>query len=363
MPWHCENRAMIRSGPGAVAARVALLLIGLCSVAGCGAAAPARPVVRDGDGAALSVLRFPRGREVVVLTLVRHNGILLTDAVTVNGRSAGWFAVDTGAGVSLIDSEVAKAFGLSAERAWAAAGKKPGGITLHPVGSLAVGDVTLSNHFVAVGDLGSVSQGASRKIAGVVGGDVWGAVPFTVDYWNNQLILYRPQAFRPPQGVAARRLTIQRPRTQGPYLTANPALGQPLVGGSIDGSDASLLVDTGFGGALLVMPEFAKANGGGNERGEIVARATGLAGGMAGRLLTRADVKRVTALGATFQLQGTALALTGRDDEERSYAALLGGQSLRHGRLTFDYARRRVWAEWRPLSDGDAGALSGRDPP
>ena len=342
---------MSSARPVRFTAQLALLLACLLSAAGCGSSTPTRPVVRDGDGVALSALHFPRGQERLVLPLVRHGGILLTDAVTVNGRAAGWFVVDTGAGISLLDTEVAKNFGLSPERAGAPAGKKPGGITLHPVAFLGVGGLTLSNHLIAAGDLSSVSRGANRKIAGVVGGDVWGAVPFTVDYWNDQLVLHRPRSFRPPKGGRAHRLTIQGPRTRGQYTTANPAQGQPLVAGSVDRRDARLLVDTGFAGALLLMPAFAKEHGGDAGPGRIVARATGLAGGMAGRLLARADVKLLTTLGARFHCDGMALTLTGRDEERRAYSALIGGQTLRHGRLTFDYARGRVWAEWKPLSD------------
>ena len=172
-------------------------------------------------------------------------------------------------------------------------------------------------------------------------------MPFTVDYPKRRLVLHDRAAFRPPP-VAPHRLIIRPLAARSVFTDANPFQGQPMVAGTIDGFRTPILLDTGFDGSLVLMPRFAKARPRFSAPGgRVVARASGAEGAMAGRELARAEVDYADALGARFRCGGTALLLLlGRDEEDRTYGAILGGQFLGLGRLTFAYAAGRVWAEW-----------------
>ena len=65
-----------------------------------------------------------------------------------------------------------------------------------------------------------------------------------------------------------------------------------------------------------------------------------------------AAVDHVVTLGARFQCDGTAVVLSSEPDspragnDPRNDAGVLGLRFLSQGRLTFDYARGRIWVEW-----------------
>jgi hypothetical protein len=224
---HC--RFAVRSGRGqldlahssdAMKRRLLNLLTALSVVLtvatahGCALGARRRPTIRE-DRRELSVLYFPPGRGEVVVPVVQEGWLLLTDAVTVNGQSVGWLIVDTGANWTGIDREAARRLGITAAGLWRTPfgdGSRDG---LYRIERLDVAGMTLSNHVIGVGDLSSLASARGRSIVGVVGGDVLGAVPFTVDFARKEFVLHRRDAFRPQPGVAEHRLTIRRPRTKG----------------------------------------------------------------------------------------------------------------------------------------------------
>ena len=329
----------------------ALLLLAACApaLAGCAARATPRPLVRF-DGAAVSQLHFPAGQDQFVLPLTLRGAVLVTDAVTVNGRSAGWFVVDTGASWTVLDRQTARQVGLTAREPWAPIDKahKPDG--LYRVDRLAVGDLALSNHVVGVLDFSSLASTPGVRIAGSLGGDVWGGLPFTIDYKKRELVIHRRETFRPPPAAPVHAIRVSRRPAAGPFAAANPSAGQPVVPAVIDGVRTSVVLDTGSDGSLAILPPFAKAHpqftDGGNPTTRRVVGAGGP--GMAGLMLKRAKVGHVDALGARCFCEGTAWVVGGEWDDGGGYGAILGARFLQHGRLTFDYATRRLWTEWQP---------------
>ena len=293
------------------------------------------------------------GNSPVTLPLrVTQGGLLVTDAVTVNGKPVGPMVIDTGAGWTVLDRAAAKRLGVTNARPWHAwaDGEPPDGF--YRIASLdVVGGFGFREHVIAVADLSSISGAAG---AGVIGGDVLGAMPFTIDYARGELTIHPRASFKPPAGVRARRLRVQRPWTRGSFIDANPAAGQPVVDGRIDGIPARVMLDTGCGVSLALRPWFVQKHPRlVDAAAPVVARVGGAAapGGLAGAELRRANVREVELLGAQLQCVGTATALvaerpspaTGR---HRS-SAVLGYPFLMHGRLTFDYASGRMWADWR----------------
>jgi len=337
-------------------------LVLLASLAGgCTAAVGRRPVVRE-DGATLSVLRFPAGTRDVTLRVVEDRGLWLTDAVSVNGRPAGWMVVDTGAGFSTLDRQAARELGVTDAppwKSWAKDGRDGAAADGAPDGAyrierLDVAGVSLSNHVIGVIDLGEVSKTFGRRVAGVLGGDVWGATPFTLDGPGRRVVLHRRETFRPPAHASAHRLAIRPPMTKGVYLDANPAAGAPAVDAKIDGVAAPVVLDTGSGVPLTLGRRFVAEHPRFADPGApTVAKVAGAPGsrGLGGRMLVRGSAKQVEALGATFVCaDGAVLALRPGDDGggylNDDNGGIVGMPFLLHGTLTFDYARGRVWAEW-----------------
>jgi len=68
---------------------------------------------------------------------------------------------------------------------------------------------------------------------------------------------------------------------------------------------------------------------------------------LAGRDLATARIERLRVLGVTFTGIRTGLALEG-DLPHITDDAVVGQTVLSRFRLTFDYATRRVWAEYQP---------------
>jgi hypothetical protein len=147
-------------------------------------------------------------------------------------------------------------------------------------------------------------------------------------------------------------MKVSRMVSTGPYYAANPSSGQPVVPAVIDGVRTSAVLDTGSSGSLALLPRLANAHPEfTNRHNPTTARAAGAGGpGLAGRQLTRANVRRVDALGAHFLCEGTAWIIGGESGGE-DYGAVIAARFLQHGRLTFDYAARRIWVEWKPLPE------------
>jgi predicted aspartyl protease len=324
-------------------------------------------VLRDGERV-LSELTFPSDRAEVVFPLAESGVLLLTDAVTVNGRGLGWFVIDTGANFTTLDRTAAEQLGITVTDLW----KRREGLQepdgLYRIRSLQIGGMTLSNHVIGVLDLSSITAASpnDRPIGGVLGGDVWGALPFTVDYPGKRLVIHGRRAFRPPSGAMRYDLQLDRPFTRGLYMDANPAAGVPVVEAKIDGVRTRIMLDTGSTGTLLLLPSFTAAHPASlPSDARVVARAAGAGGlaGLAGMDLLRAEVDHVDALGARFACAGTALAIRGESNSGK-HTAVLGAGFLQNGCLTFDYAARRLWVEWRGgtvAGREDAPALLGRD--
>jgi predicted aspartyl protease len=326
-----------------------LLILTISAVpTGCGPTP--RPVIRE-KGVRLSELVVCSDVTEMVLPLRLSQQLLMTDTVSINAKPAGPFAIDTGAMWTVIDRTTAVKLGLT-EADLVYQDKKytaPDG--LYHVASLTVGPLTLRNHAVFVADMTSLQE-KDHQLAGVVGADVLGCLPFTFDYRGKTLTLHRRSDFKPPAGVQGYPLTVKRPRGGRIFRRANPSAGVPIALATIDGVRAKILLDTGSGGSIVLNPAFIKKHP--QFQGKdpaIVAHASGVTGpgGLGGLNLYRANVDLVVALGAGFRGANTATYFSARRNvlpDEGS--AILGTQYLRHGRLTFDYAAKRIWPEWRP---------------
>jgi hypothetical protein len=213
--------------------------------------------------------------------------------------------------------------------------------------------LTIDNHLVGVLDLSGVVRQLDVPLAGVLGGDVWGCVPFSVDHLERTLTLYRRDAFRPPAGVSSHELILRgRPRSNDMFRLANPFAAHPIVKATVDGHAADVMLDTGAGGTIGLMPQFARTDARWQSRDD--GRRVKIHGanwwrGMGGRTARRAHVRQLEVLGMSFDLGSSALAFTG-EIPWAEQDAIVGAGILARMKLTFDYAAGRIWAEPRPAN-------------
>jgi predicted aspartyl protease len=89
----------------------ALLLVALHTVAALGGPA----TTRSSGALGMPVLHLPEGHDQETIPLARAGGWLLA-RVSINDKDAGYFMVDTGATMTVIDQDAAAKLGLTAIR-------------------------------------------------------------------------------------------------------------------------------------------------------------------------------------------------------------------------------------------------------
>lgn len=170
----------------------------------------------------------------------------------VNGKDAGWFILDTGAGMSCIDKAVADEMKLP----------EGGGITARGIGgdketklrtfdSLSLGGITLEEGKLLELNLKpyGLLMGAGVPIAGIIGHDCFMAGVFDIDLANATVAVHDPKTFKLAD-------------SQGVWTAVKLVGRRPAVEGRIEGSEPGmLLLDTGSNDGLLVhSPTVKKLN-------------------------------------------------------------------------------------------------------
>ncbi len=277
-------------------------------------------------------VQLPPGRPSVAVPLERAGDALLV-RVRINDRDAGRFLVDTGAEGNLIDREVAAELGLPwVWRLNAAGVGGRGPMPVRSVRSMQLGEVTVESHILGEIDFAPISDALGVPTSGVIGDATFSRTPVTVDYRAATLTFHDPSRFRPPPGVEEHAMRV--------------ADGQPYVAGVVNGRYMGwFLLDTGYTGAVELTPAFTRRHPellpGEDARIHTVV-------GVAGR------VRRLTGRIESFTLMGHHLGPVEAEflvpgETQRSTAGEIGvvpAGILRNFRLTFDFAGKRLWAEW-----------------
>ncbi len=139
--------------------------------------------------------------------------------VGVNDRGPFDFILDTGAGTSLLSSELAKELGIKivASKEGQGAGGKIS-VSLAKVDSMAIGEMRLENVDVGIVDLAQIGGAVGAKIDGDVGFNFLKHFRVTIDYRNSMIRLDDPKRVESFAGGA---------KTEVPIRLANPA--KPLI--------------------------------------------------------------------------------------------------------------------------------------
>jgi predicted aspartyl protease len=173
--------------------------------------------------------------------------------VHVNDRGPFEFILDTGAGTSLLSSDLAKQLGLKmigSKEGQTAGGKVS--VSLATVDSLAVGETKLDKVDAGIVDLSQIGKTVSTKIDGDLGHNFLKYFRLTIDYQDLTLRLDDPKRIE-SSGRGA--------RTKVPIRLANPA--KPLILVDVHANSRGpfqFAIDTGTS-TTAITPELAQRLG------------------------------------------------------------------------------------------------------
>ena len=172
--------------------------------------------------------------------------------VEVNGGGPYEFILDTGAGTSLLSSELGQQ--LDVKILGSKEGKSAGGavsVSLATVSSLAVGTIKVENVDVGIVDLSQIGKTVGAKIDGDLGYNFLKHFRITIDYQQNEIRLEDPKRIE----SAGRR---SQPITEVAMRLASPAKPLILVDVYANGSGPfQFAIDTGTS-TTAITPELAK---------------------------------------------------------------------------------------------------------
>ena len=309
----------------------------------------------------LSILHFPPDQDRVVIPLTMGNGFFVTKDVTINGRSFdGWWLIDTGAFFSAVDEQIAREMMLPIvedDIPWLDGVK----LDFFRIDSLTVGPVEFTEHAIFSLDLKALGQGIRLDLAGILGSDIWGGMPFCVDYQQHTLELFNPNTFEPPSTCKKYPIVFDRSdRGENRYLLANPFIGHAAIEGSVNADlSCKMLIDTGLNTPIVHHENFIDLHP--TLLDESHPESLGLFG-----LPNKTDIRRtltesVTVFEQTVATPKGGLAQLDHESPETQQATI-GGPVIRNFRLTFDYAHETVWVEWKPFPTVRQQLATGLDP-
>jgi predicted aspartyl protease len=170
--------------------------------------------------------------------------------VHVNERGPFEFILDTGAGTSLLSSELAKE--LQVKTRGTKEGQGAGGkvaVSLAKIDSLAVGEMRLENVDVAIVDLKQIGAAVGAKIDGDIGYNFLKHFRLTIDYRDSMVRLEDPKRIESLARGA---------KTETPIRLANPAKPLILVDVHANGRGPfQFAIDTGTSTSAIT-PDLAK---------------------------------------------------------------------------------------------------------
>lgn len=266
--------------------------------------------------------------DVLTLPLDLHLGRYLYVRGTVNGTPTD-IVVDSGAGITVVDRQLADTLGL--ERGQQISARGAGGD--RPVhlskASVRIGDLELADLRVAILDLEDVHSRLGRRMPVILGKELFHGYPVTVDYPARELRVHRGGRYEPASHEVACRL---RPVHQG-HMMAEIALE--------DLEPIWCVVDTGSADTLALNTDYVEKQGLLQRYARLgEARIGGVGGSLPAKLAT---ATKLAFAGVSFRDVPITLAIEGRgafggDAADGNIGSGLLGRFV----VTFDYANERM---------------------
>ena len=152
----------------------------------------------------------PTNQKGLVIVALQRGGSLLFVPVTINGKDAGHFVVDTGASNTVIHTELADELKLPkvADATITGAGGSLEA-TIRQARSFKLGEYEVGRHRIAATDLSVWSQMLGVPIGGLLGQSALASQPFTLDYSAAKITFYDRSTFKPPADGVEQKVKVR----------------------------------------------------------------------------------------------------------------------------------------------------------
>lgn len=263
-------------------------------------------------------------------------GDLIVLKVRVNRSKPLHFIFDTGASISVIDPQSAKALGLRAKgklKLDATGGSVQSGL-IHPV-SLSIPGVAVFDHTVATVDLDIIAPLFGFKIDGIIGYDFINSFVIEIDYAAGLMNLYETHNYK--YSGSGQSIPIE-------LIEKTPFVRGRIVLNGREPIEGKFEVDTGATGILFLHTPFVNKH---KMLETLMNRAQSQLGGAGGSsAAVKAHVSAVE-LGSFVDRNPLVVFSQGTAGSNNSteYDGELGGGFFRQFKMILDYSRSRVILE------------------
>jgi hypothetical protein len=292
--------------------------------------APPQPAAAD--------FKFLKGGQGPAKLPIRYGEKHLWVKVSVDGRPADDFLLDTGASVSLLDSAWAAAHGIASEGKMQAMGAgATGDVAFAKVNGIKVagpdGDgVEIAGQKLAVLALNRfVAPFFWRDAAGVLGYDFISRFVMTIDYDTQTLTLHDPKQF-----------TYAGKGTAVP-ITLSGSI--PVVHAKLDGQyEGEFRLDVGSGSTVDLHSPYVKKHG---LRDKLKPTIAVMGGGFGGTFTSHVGRMKSMAIGP-YSWKSPLVILSGAERgglASEDYAGNIGNEVFERFVCTFDYEHRKLYLE------------------
>lgn len=303
--------------------------------------------------------RLPHAETRVTVPLHRAGGQILVRA-RLNDGPEGWFTIDTGATMTVVDKGLADQLKLPAMPARrvqfnvnaidAACGR---------FDRLVIGSAEVRTGIAVIIDLSAASRAAGIQLSGAIGADLLTSSPICLDLETQKFTIYDPDRFQPPLAEGVTQFPID-------YF-----FGRMAVRGNVEGFEGWFMLDTGGESDPQLYGDFTLMTRvwfGHELMPTSITDATGA------HDFFRAKYASFSTLGRkwnnTYVVYSTSD--SGQVLGDRLLAGVIGTQQLGRGTLTIDSRHGRCWVHWpseettlemlKRLGPPAAGDLIGRTP-
>lgn len=302
-------------------------LLALVAIVGLGAAVYGQDAKRE-------IAAKPSASQAVAQIPIELSGSEIFLQLRVNNSEPLWFGLDTGAGVTVINTQTAAALGLKLEgshQTRGAGGQVPSS-TVRGV-RLDVGGARLEGQEVTTISLTSIENAMGHTMDGILGYEFFRRYVVELDYERQLINLYEPASFEYRGSGESLPLTFVN---NHPYVHAKVAMpGREPVAGKF-------VLDTGSNFPLILLDSFVKEN----RFAESLTKTLKVTGrGVGGEVAMPVGRTGRLLLGSYLLEQPvTSFPQSGWFAREGA-AGNIGGAILRRFKVTFDYSRSRMHIE------------------
>lgn len=313
--------------------RLLILLLLPTLLLGCKTASPS--TVLASKTSAYSLAQPAELPDRYTIPLESRHGFLFARG-QLNQKHPGLFLFDTGSNLNIVDQGLANRLGMETidqRTTLGVAGTAD--FTVRLVDELSLGGLDLGLDRVGVLSMYPLTRGLGMNPAGLIGFTAFANHPFTLDYQNHTLTVYRRDTFVPPPDATRVPLVNYR---------GLPAVRAKLGGGQ----DVLLILDSGADNAVSLPESCAPWPGLLASGVTSPSQARGVGGDIHTRRgwLRKLDIFGLQLYDVPVTFEPPPPGLT----DPRITLGRVGNQLLSSFRLTFDARRHFLWVEFLPES-------------